>query len=320
MNNDVRLEQLFHVCYGTKFDLKQMELTEADDPEGISFVSRSRQNLGVAAYVKPYKGKPPLHAGLISVALGGTYLLSAFIQERPFYTGQNVAVLTAKAPMTFSQKLFYCLCLGENRFRYSAFGREANRTLGGIVVPAEVPAELSEVPLEAGAPSPDSLEHLTLDLQIASWKEFKLSDLFTVSGTKTTTLTALEVYGDGIFPYVTTKATNNGVDGFYDLATEKGNVLVVDSAVLGYCSFQNADFSASDHVEKLIPRFPMNQYTALFMTTVLNLEHHRYNYGRKASQKRVRKGFVKLPATEDGSPDWQYMEKFIKALPYSINL
>ena len=320
MNSNVRLEQLFDVGYGTKFDLKQMELTEADDPEGISFVSRSRQNLGVAAYVKPYQNKHPLDAGLISVALGGSYLLSAFVQERPFYTAQNVAVLTPKPPMTFSQKLFYCLCLGENRFRYSAFGREANRTLGEIVVPAEVPAEFLKVPLKAGAPSADSLEDETFELDVSLWKEFKLSDLFTIRSTKTTTLATLEAYGDGVHSYVTTKATNNGVGGFFDHATEEGNVLVVDSAVQGYCSFQSSDFSASDHVEKLVPRFAMNQYIALFLTTVFNLEQHRYNYGRKASQQRLRKGFIKLPATEDGSPDWKWVEHFIKTLPYSINL
>ena len=205
MNSNVRLGQLFGVGYGTNFDLKQMEITRVDDPEGISFVSRSRQNLGVAAHVKPYRGKPPLSAGLISVALGGSYLLSAFVQERPFYTAQNVAILSPKAPMTFSQKLFYCLCLGENRFRYSAFGREANKTLGTIVVPVGVPAEFSELPLETGAPSSDSLENETFELDVGSWKEFKLSDLFTVSGTRTTTLTELEGYGDGVYPYVTTK-------------------------------------------------------------------------------------------------------------------
>ncbi len=320
MNSNARMEQLFDIGYGNKLDLKQMTLTEVDDPEGISFVSRSRQNLGVAAYVKPYQDKHPFGAGLISVALGGTYLLSAFVQERPFYTAQNVAVLTPKAPMTFSEKLFYCLCLGGNRPRYSAFGREANRTLGSICVPAEVPTEFVQFPLETGEPSADPLKHEIFELDVGSWKEFPLSDWFTVSGTKTTSPTALEAYGDGVHPYVTTKATNNGTDGFYDHATEPGNVLVVDSAVLGYCSFQAEDFTASDHVEKLAPRFQMNSYIALFLTTVINLEHHRYNYGRKASQQRLRKGFVKLPATDDGNPDWSLMENFIKSLPYSINL
>ena len=320
MNNKVRLNDLFEVGYGTKFDLKQMKLTIADDPDGISFVSRSRKNLGVAAYAKSYKGRPPLDAGLITVALGGSYLLSAFVQERPFYTAQNVAVLTPKAEMTFEQKLFYCLCLGKNRFRYSAFGREANRTLATIEVPAEMPAEFEGISLQSRPTTPDSAVAASFELLVDDWKEFRLSDLFDVSGTQTTPLTVLRVRGSGAYPYVTTQATNNGVGGFYDHATEKGNVLVIDSAVLGYCSYQQADFSASDHVEKLTPRRSMNQYVALFLTTVINLEHHRYSYGRKASQQRLRKSHVRLPSNDDGNPDWQFMENFIKSMPYSSNL
>lgn len=54
-------------------------------------------------------------------------------------------------------------------------------------------------------------------------------------------------------PYVATKATNNGIQGFYDYATEQGNVLVVDSAVVVFCSYQPDNFTESDHVEKLVP-------------------------------------------------------------------
>ena len=320
MNSKVRLDVLFEVGYGTKFDLKQMELTSIDDPFGISFVSRSRQNLGVSAYVKQYESRPPLSEGLITVALGGSYLLSAFIQERPFYTAQNVAVLTPKASMTFNEKLFYCLCLDKNRFKYSAFGREANRTLGLIVVPSEVPADFTNFSAERGNPSAEPEIKAMFDLDMSSWHEFKLADLFDISGTKTTPQSVLKDYGNGTYPYVTTKATSNGVGGFYDYATEQGNVLVIDSAVQGYCSYQQTDFSASDHVEKLTSRFPMNPHIALFLTTVFNLDRHRYHYGRKASQRRLRSSRVKLPATADGKPDWIFMENFIKALPYSVNL
>ena len=58
------------------------------------------------------------------------------------------------------------------------------------------------------------------------------------------------------------------------------------SAVVGCCSYQADPFSASDHVEILTPRFSMNAHVAMFLTTVLNLEQYRYNYGRKCSQTR----------------------------------
>ena len=160
MSVNVRLDALFHIDYGTQFDLKQMRQTTADDPDGISFVSRIHHNLGVAAYVKSYKDTPPLDIGLITVALGGSYLLSAFVQERSFYTAQNVAVLTPKTYITFMHKIFYCICLRKNRPRYSAFGREANRTLGQIEVPKIFPTLFHGINFENIGPSSESYNRI----------------------------------------------------------------------------------------------------------------------------------------------------------------
>ena len=132
-------------------------------------------------------------------------------------------------------------------------------------------------------------------------------------------LLELEEYGKGQYPYVTTQATNNGVEGFYNYYSEDGNVLTVDSAVLGYCAYQALPFSASDHVEKLIPKFKMNKYMAIFLVTVLNLEQYRYNYGRKCSQTRMKEISIKLP-TRNGEPDFEFMENYVKSLAYSANL
>lgn len=156
-------------------------------------------------------------------------------------------------------------------------------------------------------------------LTINTWGTFCLTDLFNITGSKTTPLLELEEYGKGHFPFVTTQATNNGVEGFYDFSTEKGNVLTVDSAVLGYCSYQAFDFSGSDHVEKLIPKFDMNKYVAMFLVTIMNLERYRYNYGRKCSQTRMKTISIQLPSKNE-KPDFTFMENYIKSLPYSDSI
>lgn len=158
-----------------------------------------------------------------------------------------------------------------------------------------------------------------MELNVQDWKEFKLSDYFNVIGTTTTKLdTLIDEYGMGNYPYVTTQATNNGVAGYYNCYTEEGNILVADSAVAGYVSYQPYNFSASDHVEKIMPKFPFNKYVAMFLVTILNLENYRYSYGRKFNQDNIRNTVMKLPAkqTSNGSyiPDWQFMEDYIKSL------
>lgn len=160
-----------------------------------------------------------------------------------------------------------------------------------------------------------------LPLNIPGWREFPLSQLFEVEGTKTTSLYDLEtLYGEGEYPYVTTRASNNGVAGYYDHATEKGNVLVADSAVVGYVSYQERDFSASDHVELLVPKFEMTRATALFLRTILMKGGYRYAYGRKFNQERIKSTVLLLPSTPGGQVDFDFMERYIKSLPYADRL
>ena len=154
----------------------------------------------------------------------------------------------------------------------------------------------------------------------SGWRGFRLTDLFRVTGTKTTPPRDLEYYRLGDSPYVTTQATNNGVGGTYEHFTEDGGVITVDSAVVGYCAYQAKAFSASDHVEKLVPLFPMPASVAMFLVTILNMEQYRYNYGLKRAQKRLKRETLRLPCTQAGDPDWDYMARYVRGLRYSANL
>lgn len=315
--NLVPLNKIFDIRYGNQFDLYKLE---ADEDSDINFVSRSSQNLGVICKVSTYNDTEPFSAGLITVTLGGTYLLSSFIQQDKFYTAQNIKVLTPKRDMSYNEKLYYCKAIEANRFRYTSHGREANITLDTLPIPEDVPIEFLEIKVEKINIVDDTpLISSSFPLVQDSWINFDLNYLFKITGSQTTSLLELEKYGDGKYPYVTTQATNNGVEGFYNFYTEEGNILTVDSAVLGYCSYQAENFSASDHVEKLIPKFRMNKYIALFLVAILNLEQYRYNYGRKCSQSRMKQIKIKLPV-ENGQPDFDFMENYIKSLSYSKSI
>jgi hypothetical protein len=69
-----------------------------------------------------------------------------------------------------------------------------------------------------------------------------------VSGTKTT---KKENISSGKFSYITTRNTFNGWEGSSNMSTEKGNVITIDSATNGASFYQDKDFVASDHVEKI---------------------------------------------------------------------
>ena len=315
---ETKISKIFDIKYGNSFEL--INLTECDKSsvDCVNFVSRTENNNGISAYVKRLPDVEPNPAGTITVAVGGS-VLSTFLQIQPYYTGFHVMVLYPKKKMSTVELLFYAYVIRKNRYRYN-YGRQANKTLKDIVIPKFIPETWKNIKIKQLSrldEKPVNLGNFSLD--VSRWDVFSIKDLFKITGSKTTPVLELEEYGRGNYPYVTTQATNNGVEGFYNFYTEDGGVLTVDSAVLGYCSYQSYNFSASDHVEKLISKFKMNKYIAIFLVTVINQEQYRYNYGRKCSQERMEGGSIKLPA-KDGNPDWAFMENYIKSLSYSSNL
>lgn len=154
----VELEAVFAIERGNKLDLNKMERAGPADG-GVVFVGRSGQRGGFGGWVRPLADVAPYPAGLITVALGGSALAS-FVQARPFYTAQNIDVLVPRAPMSLEEKLYYCLCIEANRFRYVPFGREANRTLRTLRVPAR-----ASVPAWVRGAADAALDELCRDLR-----------------------------------------------------------------------------------------------------------------------------------------------------------
>lgn len=308
---------MFAVSYGNKLDLNKMRLSPARSG-GVNFVGRSSENHGVSATVAPMKGIAAFEAGLITVALGGTKLLASFVQQSPFYTAQNVAVLRPKEPMTDQEKIFYCICIRQNRFRYSAFGREANKTLRGLYVPKR--DRLPRWVFSSGA-APSVIEAPVMARPRAkaplSWPWFKLEDLFEIKKGKRLTKARMV---KGSTPFIGAIDSNNGLTGFIDLdPLHKGNTITVNYNGNGVAEafYQEKPFWCSDDVNVLYPKFELTPTIALFITTVIRLERFRFNYGRKWDLDRMRAALIRLPAKKDGRPDWKYMEQYVKSLKFS---
>lgn len=314
----LKVSDIFEVKYGINLELIHLEECNQSDKNSIPFVSRTEKNNGVSAYVVKEVDVKPNPAYSISVAGGGS-VLSTFFQEKEYYSGRDIYILIPKTDISEIEMLFYAFCIRKNKYRYN-YGRQANKTLKDILIPEKMPANWNDLSIKKlNDLNSKSLINDNLDLNILSWKSFNLNSIFNIKGSATTSKLELEEYGKGKFPYVTTQAENNGVENSFNYFTEEGNILTVDSAVIGFCSYQPYNFSASDHVEKLIPKFKINKYIAMFLVTIINSEQYRYNYGRKCSQDRMKQRSVMLP-TKNNQPDWQFMEDYIKSLPYSSSL
>lgn len=146
IQESVPITELFDISYGNKLNLNSMAITDKNS-NSVAFVSRTSRNLGIVEYVEPIPGLEPFPAGLITVALGGS-ILSTSLQPHEFYTAQNIVVLKPKKEMTIPEKLFYCMCIEHNKFKYTAFGREANITFKTLLIPRNFPSEIRKFSIE----------------------------------------------------------------------------------------------------------------------------------------------------------------------------
>ena len=117
-------EGLFTIDSGTKLDRVKM----SNKNPSVNFVGRANANNGVTDYIDLIDGLKPYEAGLMTISLGGEYLGSCFIQDKPFYTSQNVNVLIPQEPMSYyCKKYIATMVFKEGRLHYKAFIDELNR-------------------------------------------------------------------------------------------------------------------------------------------------------------------------------------------------
>ena len=159
-----------------------------------------------------------------------------------------------------------------------------------------------------------------MNLNVESWKEFRLGDLFSemykaeahVKGE----LECYDVPSDNTIRFISRTEMNNGCDCYVlnnDLSgIEEGNAIAIGDTT-ATCFYQGEDFVCGDHM--VICRADwINLHTALFIISILKQEKYKYSYGRAFKMELISNTMLKLPATTDNTPDWGYMEQYIKSL------
>jgi hypothetical protein len=314
----VPVSELFEVRYGTSLELNALE----ERAEGVPFVSRTTQNNGVSARVAPVPGVDAIQGGVLSVALGGSPM-ATFLQEEPFYSGRDVSYLMPRTEMSREAMLYYAACLQANRYKFN-YGRQANRSLPGLLVPAqtEVPAWISSDFREGAESIWHSLQTGSLSLArpcmesflTDRWQSFRYDELFDVRKGKRLTK---EDMLPGTTLYIGATDSNNGItEKISQGALHPGGQLTVSyNGSVAEAFYQPDPFWASDDVNVLYPKFKMSVEVALFLVTLIRMEKYRYNYGRKWKLEVMKASVLRLPVTPASEPDWRTMEEVVRACP-----
>ena len=156
------------------------------------------------------------------------------------------------------------------------------------------------------------------------WKQFCLgnTDYFLVE--RGTPQVYIKDLGAGNIPYISTTTENNGIKAYTDALNREGNLisLAYDGSI-GACFYQTQPFFASEKIVTIdTATVRLNPYIAMFLIPILQLEAEMYSYGGRkwAVDEQLLKTKIKLPVDDNDNPDWQFMEDYVKSLPFSANL
>ena len=121
--------------------------------------------------------------------------------------------------------------------------------------------------------------------------------------------------------YIAAISNNNGVrERIEAQQVWEANCITVNyNGSVGEAFYQGEPFFASDDVNVLYAKnhWTLNKYIALFMITIIKANRYRFGYGRKWTLEKMKDTIIRLPGKRDGTPDFEYMEQYIRSFPYS---
>ena len=154
------------------------------------------------------------------------------------------------------------------------------------------------------------------------WKVFRVGELFNIIGGKG--ITKNEIFEhQGALPAIQSGEENFGCIGYIDkdycvkqkYTISKGECLTVArSGSSGYVGYQASQCVVGDSAKILEPKFKANTLRLLFLRSALLVNKAKYAYTDKVTNENYAKDLIKLPSTPDGSPDWKYMEDYMRKI------
>ena len=323
---------------------KGKRLTKENMTEGnIRYIGAIDSNNGVSSFIG---NNSQIHNGnTITVSYNGS-IGYAFYQNKIFWATDDVNVLYPKFKLNKYTALFLCSLIEREQYRF-CYGRKWNSEImkkSLIKLPVTIDGApdwnymekyikktiIPRLPQKAqnvwrNKYNTDSINGNEVQYNTDEWIWFKLKDLFEIKLTKGD-IKADKTDG-GTVPLVSSGESNNGVvkyineegDGIAE--TFPGNTITLDMFCHAY--YQPNAYYAVGHgrVNILIPKFQLNKYIGSFLTTIIEKEMYRFSYGRAVYSNVAERIKIKLPVISGtNSPDWQFMEDYIKSLPYSKNI
>lgn len=154
-------------------------------------------------------------------------------------------------------------------------------------------------------------------IDTSTWKEFKIADLFTI---KLPSARSAKQYSEGNVRYVSSGAFNNGVANYLepkdDETLDIGQCITV-SPLDGSAFWQDEDFmgrGGSGASISMLYNENLTEMRALFICSIIRNTASKFGYTNLLNSKNLKTLILKLPVTPAGTPDWSYMEEYMRGI------
>lgn len=260
-----------------------------------------------------------------AITVSVNYAANVFYQESKFCASVNIIILRNKY-LNKHSGLFIAAILSKNNSKYNYNDKISKDKLFNETIPLPVTSE--------GAPDFDYMEDYMKNLtklaakrveklkeekpqakiDTSNWKKFKVGELFDVTNGKKYPSSIRQT---GELPLISTTANNNGIsdyikdrnDGVYSNC-----ITVAYSGSVGATFYHKEKVFVGETVIALLPKFKMNQYSGLFICSILSKINLKFSYTQKIKVLQYKNEAISLPVTPEGTPDFDYMENYMKNL------
>ena len=151
------------------------------------------------------------------------------------------------------------------------------------------------------------------------FKKFKIIDVFDVRNTKCIARNQISP-GSGVVPYLTAGNTDNAVGAYISCRKEwldDGNCVFIGGKTM-VVTYQEHDFVSNDSHNLALylkDKFHRTSRVQQYLVTIVNKAlSHKYYWGDSISKNKIQNDVFYLPVTSNGHIDFDYMERYIRAI------
>lgn len=151
-----------------------------------------------------------------------------------------------------------------------------------------------------------------IELKNAQWGQIRLADIF--DAIPRGKVSDLKNVADGKTIIIAASGANEGFSCFSNDEPISKNAMTIsfNGVGTGTAFVHNYLFNLNSDCGLVKPKENISLYALRFIAVSINQNKNKFNYGYKANESRILRQTVLLPISDDGQPDYAFMEEFIK--------